>query len=52
MYVLLKKFINLSSQSNTYKYSFRTRTIKDWNSLPISAVESSDIETFKNTLRG
>ena len=29
-----KCFINLGSSSNTYKYSFSTRTVKEWSSLP------------------
>ena len=28
------KFINIGSNSNTYKYNFFTRTLKEWNTLP------------------
>ena len=29
-----KRFINLDSKSNTYKYSFFIQTVKEWNGLP------------------
>ena len=29
------KFINIGSSSNTYKYNFFSRTLKEWNSLPL-----------------
>ena len=29
-----------------YKYSFYPRTIKDWNNLPISIIESRDLDEF------
>ena len=29
-----QKFRNVQTSSNTYKYSFFPRTIKDWNNLP------------------
>ena len=35
---------------NTYKYSFYSRTIKDWNNLPISIIESRDLDEFIHLL--
>ena len=35
---------------NTYKYSFYPRTIKDWNNLPISIIESRDLDEFIHLL--
>ena len=43
-------FIQPCTQSNYYQYSFFPRTIKDWNSLPVSVIESENIDTFTNYL--
>ena len=40
-----KRFINLGSKSDTYKYSFFIRTVKEWNELPDETLES-----FKSSL--
>lgn len=44
------KFRNLQTSTNTYKYSFFPRTIKDWNTLPIRLLNIEDAEAFKNSL--
>ena len=46
-----KKFISLSSNSNTYKNSFITRTVTDWNSLPANVIDQTTMETFKAALK-
>ncbi|XP_071132773.1 uncharacterized protein [Mytilus edulis] len=43
------KFRNLQTSTNTYKYSFFPRTIKDWNTLPIRLLNIEDAEAFKNS---
>ena len=40
------RFILPQVTLNTYKYSFYPRTIKDWNNLPISIIESRDLDEF------
>ena len=45
-----KRFINIGSTSNTYKYSFFTRTIKEWNTLPVNVIEQSTTNSFKAAL--
>ena len=45
-----KRFINMSSSSNTYKFSFYTRTIKDWNLLPDYVIEMPTLSAFKSAL--
>ena len=39
-------FILHQATINTYKYSFYPRTIKEWNNLPINAIESRHINEF------
>ena len=46
-----KKFISISSNSNTYKNSFITRTVTDWNSLPANVIGQATVETFKTALK-
>ena len=46
-----KKFISLASNSNTYKNSFITRTVTDWNSLPANVIDQATVETFKAALK-
>ena len=41
-----KRFAHLISASNTFKYSFFTRTIKDWNSLPNNIIEQFTVDNF------
>ena len=38
------------TNTNIYKFSFFPRTIRDWNSLPDSARNASNIEAFKGQL--
>ena len=45
-----KHFINLGSQSNTYKYSCFIRTGKEWNGLPDELIEQETPESFKSAL--
>ena len=42
-------FIQPSTWSS-YQHAFFPRTIKDWNSLPVSVIESENIDTFTNYL--
>ena len=44
------KFRNVKISSNTYKYSFFPRTIKDWNNLPSHWLNMDDIEAFETSL--
>ena len=41
-----KKYAQLNSKTNYRKESFLPRTIKDWNSLPETAVEAESPDTF------
>ena len=43
-------FIQPSTRSSYYQHAFFPRTIKDWNSLPVSVIESENIDTFTNYL--
>ena len=45
-----KRFINLGSKSNTYKYSFFIKTVKEWNGLPDELIEQETLESFKSAL--
>ena len=45
-----RKFISLSNR-NTYKNSFITRTVTDWNSLPANVIDQATVETFKAALK-
>ena len=45
-----RKFRNVQTSSNTYKYSFFPRTIKDWNNLPSNLLNMDDAEAFKTSL--
>ena len=36
-------FIVPQSNTNSHKYSFYPRTIRDWNNLPISLIEARDV---------
>ena len=36
-----KKFINIASNSNTYKFSFVARTLSDWNLIPANIIDQS-----------
>ena len=44
-----KRFINFST-SNTYKYSFFNRTVKEWNALPRELLEQETLVSFKSAL--
>lgn len=41
------KFAHLTLGSNTYKFSFNTRTITEWNS---EVIDQSSLEVFKASL--
>ena len=45
-----KRFISLGSKSNTYKYSFFIKTVKEWNGLPEELIEQETLESFKSAL--
>ena len=45
-----KRFINLYSKNNTYKYRFCIRTVKEWNGLPDELIEQETLESFKSAL--
>ena len=45
-----KRFINLGSKSNAYKYSFFVKTVKEWNGLPDELIEQETLESFKSAL--
>ena len=45
-----RKFRNVQTSSNTYKYSLFRRTIKDWNNLPQNLLNMDDVEAFKTSL--
>ena len=45
-----KCFINLLSTSNTNKYSFFNRTVKEWNALPTELIELETLASFKSAL--
>ena len=43
-------YIVPQSNTNSHKYSFYPRTIRDWNNLPVSFIESANIDDFINLL--
>ena len=43
-------YINLSSHTNTYKYSFFPRTIVDWNQLSLDQRLKPSIDAFQHSL--
>ena len=43
------KFINIGSNSNTYKYNFFTRILKEWNTLP-SFLDQPSVDAFKSAV--
>ena len=43
-------FIVPQSNTNSHKYSFYPRTIRDWNNLPVSLVEATNVNEFMNLL--
>ena len=45
------KFINIGSNSNTYKYNlFFTRTLKEWNTLPSFLLDQPSVDAFKSAV--
>lgn len=46
------KFNQLLPTVNAYKYSFFTRTIPVWNSLPSASVNASGLQQFQTLIRG
>ena len=45
-----RKFINISSNSNTYKYNFFTRTLKEWNTLASFLLDQPSVDAFKSAV--
>ena len=45
-----QRFINIGSSSNTYKFSFFTRSIQDWNSLTNNVIDQPTVSSFKDAL--
>ena len=43
------KFINIGSNSNTYKYNFFTRILKEWNTLP-SSLDQPSVDAFQSAV--
>ena len=43
-------FIQPSTHTNYYQNSFFPKTIKDWNNLPVTIIESENIDIFTNHL--
>ena len=43
-------YITIYARTNIFKFSFVPRTVKDWNSLPRSAVEIVEDAKFRNNL--
>ena len=41
------KLINIGSNSNTYKYDFLTRTLKEWKTLPFFLLDQPSVDAFK-----
>ena len=39
-------FITPSVRTNSYKYSYFPRTVRNWNNLPIQTIESSSLQLF------
>jgi hypothetical protein len=44
-------FSRLSTSTDTYKYSFITRTISDWNNLPHEVILSPSVDSFREGLQ-
>ena len=42
------KFVPLQPRSDTYKFSFWPRTIRDWNNLPNRIIEMANSNNFRN----
>ena len=42
------KFVPLQLRSDTYKFSFWPRTIRDWNNLPNCIIEMANSDDFRN----
>ena len=45
-----KRFINLSSSSNTYTCSFFARAVKEWNTLLDHLIEQQNVNSLKSAL--
>jgi len=45
------KFDTMRANTDTLKYSFFPRTIRDWNSLPENIVTAPSVQSFKEMLR-
>ena len=43
-------FIVPQSNTNSHKYSFYPRTIRNWNNLPITLIEATSVNEFMNLL--
>ena len=42
------KFVPLQSRSDSYKFNFWPRTIRDWNNLPNRIIEMANSNNFRN----
>ena len=42
--------MNIGSNSNTYKYNFFTRTLKEWNILPSFLLDQPSVDDFKSAM--
>ena len=49
-YCTIHHFIQPRKQSSYYQHSFFPRTIKDWNSLPVTVIELENVDTFTKYL--
>ena len=45
-----KRYRNMRTNSDTYKFSFFPRTIRKWNDLPPKLLDTDDPEAFKTSL--
>lgn len=45
------RFIRLNTHSDSYKFSFFPRTLRDWDSLPTNVIESPSVKIFKDAIR-
>ena len=44
-------FINPQASTNSYKYSFFPRTIREWNNLSNDTIELPNLELFSNAIK-
>ena len=44
------KLVDIGNNSNTYKYNFFTRTLKEWNTLPSFLLDQPSVDAFKSAV--